>query len=343
MKNLFLISLLSLLVFASCKNDDWSFPDYKYQAAYFAYQSPVRTLVFGDYIYDNSQDTVGKFQIMATMSGVYENTVNRTLNVEVDPSLCNNLRFESATGDTVYALPSDYYTLLDNKIVIPSGKIYGGVTVQLNDKFFDDPRSIKNSFVVPLKITSAVNIDTILMGKSEKENPDPRVTADWTYAPKFYTLYAVKYINRWHGTYLRRGIDVADGTKLTVDTSYVYHAPYVEKDQLCKAVTVDKNTVSVSLNSKKKGNISLPFTMLLKFSDTNQYNCTIVSPTNASYTISGTGQFVKNGDMWGNEKRNVLHLKYTVNFQNTTHTLTDTLVIRDRGVAFETFNPVVVK
>ena len=47
--------------------------------------------------------------------------------------------------------------------------------------------------------------------------------------------------------------------------------------------------------------------------------------------------------MWGNEKRDVMHLKYQVDFGTTTHNFTDTLVMRDRGVKFETFTPFIVQ
>jgi hypothetical protein len=73
----------------------------------------------------------------------------------------------------------------------------------------------------------------------------------------------------------------------------------------------------------------------------NNGKCTVSAPATASYTVSGNGQFVKKGDMWGNEKRDVLHLKYQVIFGTTTHNLTDTLVMRDRAVKFETFTPLV--
>jgi hypothetical protein len=53
-------------------------------------------------------------------------------------------------------------------------------------------------------------------------------------------------------------------------------------------------------------------------------------------------QFVRNGDEWGGKKRNVLHLQYKVEFANSTHEFADTLVIRDRGVKMETFQPVYV-
>ena len=38
-----------------------------------------------------------------------------------------------------------------------------------------------------------------------------------------------------------------------------------------------------------------------------------------------------------------MHLNYQVNFATTTHNFTDTLVMRDRGVKFETFTPVIAQ
>jgi hypothetical protein len=41
--------------------------------------------------------------------------------------------------------------------------------------------------------------------------------------------------------------------------------------------------------------------LVLDFDNTGK--CTVSGPAAASYTLSGTGQFVKKGDMWGNEKK----------------------------------------
>jgi hypothetical protein len=79
--------------------------------------------------------------------------------------------------------------------------------------------------------------------------------------------------------------------------------------------------------------------MILKFD--NQGKCTITNPATAAYTITGNGSFVKKADNWGNQPRDVLYLQYQVNFATTTHTIKDTIVLRDRGVKMETFNPVV--
>ncbi len=342
MKRAFLISSVLFITLAAC-NKDWSFPDYKYSTVYFAYQAPVRTLVLGKDIYDNTLDNQHKCMIMVSMGGVYENKKDVMVDVVVDTSLAGRLKFESATGDTVLAMPDNYYTLPAKKqIVIPAGKVMGGMEVQLTDAFFQDPRSIKNTFVIPLKITSVQNADSILSGKSDRPSPDRRKLGDWVIPPKDYILFAVKYINPYHGSYLRRGIDEVKGAggNTALDTTVVYHATYVEKDEVCKAVTTTLDEVSMSLNAKIKGNVNVPFQMILKFD--SQGNCTITNPPSASYTLTGNGEFVKDGDMWGNEKRDVLRLKYQIDFGTTVHSLTDTIVARDRGVKLETFNPFVV-
>ena len=174
MKRVLIISAILLSVITAC-NKKWEFPDYKYSTVYFAYQSPVRTLVFGEDIIDNTLDNQKKCLIMATMGGVYENKKDVTLSVVVDNTLAQRLKFGSASGSDVIAMPSNYYTLpQDMKIVIPRGKVIGGIEVQLTDAFFADPRSIKNTFVIPMRINSVVNADSVLRGSTTKSTPDPR-------------------------------------------------------------------------------------------------------------------------------------------------------------------------
>jgi hypothetical protein len=341
MKRAFLISVILLSILTAC-NKEWQFPDYKYTTVYFPYQSPVRTLVLGEDIIDNTLDNQHKFQIMATMGGVYENKKDVAINVSIDNSLAQNLKFNNANGDAVIAMPDNYYTVpsKDMKISIPSGELMGGVEIQLTDAFFADPRSIKNTFVIPLKIKSVTNADSVLKGQSSLTSPDPRKAADWNTVPKDYILYAVKYINPYHGAYLRRGIDQVKGASgnTALDTTVIYHNTYVEKDEVCNLFTKSLAQDTISLITKNRGNVNAPFGLVLNFD--NGGKCTVSGPASAAYTVTGTGELVKKGDMWGNEKRDVLYLKYSVGFATTTHNLTDTLVLRDRGVKFETFTPV---
>jgi hypothetical protein len=342
MKRVFLIAVVLVSILTAC-NKDWDFPDYKYSTVYFPYQSPVRTLVLGEDIFDNTLDNQHKFLIMATMGGVYENKKDVTLNVSVENALVQRLKFGSANGDTVIAMPSNYYSLpQDMKITIPSGKVMGGIEVQLTDAFFADPRSIKNTFVIPMKINSVSNADSILRGTSTKASPDPRQVGDWGVAPKDYVLYGVKYVNPYHGVYLRRGVDEVKGNNnnTALDTTAVYRNAFIEKDEVVSLFTRSMTQDSISLNAKNKGNTNVPFRLVLNFD--NSGNIAVSGPTPAAYTVAGNGKLVKKGDMWGNEKRDVLHLKYQVIFGTTTHNFTDTLVLRDRGVKFETFTPFVV-
>ncbi|WP_205513596.1 DUF5627 domain-containing protein [Longitalea arenae] len=345
MKKTILLSSIMLVICYACSNKDSVFPDYKYTTVYFPYQSPVKTLVLGEDIFDNSLDNEHKCLIMATMGGVYENKKNVTISVVIDTLLAHRLRFEAATGDHVVPMPDNYYTLPAQKeqtIVIPSGKLMAGLELQLTDAFFQDPRSVKNTFVIPLRITGVVNADSVLSGKSDYKNADRRNAGEWITPPKDYVLYAIKYINSYHGTYLRRGIDHVKGTggNTALDTTVVYRAQYVEKDELCNMVTRSLNEVTVSLKAKNRGNTDLPFQLLLRFD--NQGRCTVTNPAAASYTITGTGELVKKGDMWGNEKRDVLYLQYQADFGATTHSFKDTIVLRDRGVKMETFTPFIV-
>jgi len=341
MKKIIFISLIVFSILTSCKNEDNIFPDYTYTTVYFPYQSPVRTIILGtDYVFDNSADTLHQCTIFATMGGVYSNKTNRTLDVVVDNTLCNKLTYESSTGAAVLPMPSSYYTLASSQIVIPSGSQMGGVKVQLTDAFFADPLAVKNTYVIPLRITKVANADSILSGVSIVPNPNRFIATNWATSPKDYVLFTVKYKNRWDATYLRRGIELGKGNAgvIALDTNIVYHQKSVELDQpVLSAASLSMTQLLMPLNGKNKGNIDVPFSLLMTFDGSG--NCNITNPASAAYTITGSGKYVKNGDKWGGIKRDVLYLKYQVNFGTTTHSMTDTLVMRDRVEKLETFNP----
>jgi hypothetical protein len=80
MKNAIMMLIL-IIGLVACKNQDWNFPDFDYTAGYFPYQYPVRTLVLGKDIFDNSNDNNHKFLISAAFGGVYKNSENREFNI----------------------------------------------------------------------------------------------------------------------------------------------------------------------------------------------------------------------------------------------------------------------
>ena len=339
MKKLIIYLLALGAMFTACENQEWDFPDYDYSTVYFAYQTPVRTLVLGtDYVFDNTLDNEHRCRIMATMGGVYENNNDVTINVEVDNSLCDNLIFGSDSSHSVLAMPAEYYSLAaDRQIVIPAGDLMGGIDVQLTDAFFNDTLSTQNNYVIPLVMTEVTNADSILSGSAAVDSPDRRISSDWASgeAPKNYILYAVKFINPWHATYLRRGVSEVDGA-----FTHSYHEKYVEYDEECSMLTISRNSVSLSLEAMNPDSTTTPFRIVLNFDDNN--NCTVEDPGSGGYSASGSGQYVPDGDSWGGEPRNVLYLDYEVDFGGSLHSFTDTLVLRDRGVKFETFTTTVI-
>ncbi|MEQ1796299.1 MAG: DUF5627 domain-containing protein [Lacibacter sp.] len=320
MKIKLLFALMIVAVLVSC-NKKREFPDYDYQTVYFAYQYPVRTITLGEDIYSTELDNQYKCKIMATMGGVYENKKNITIDFVVDNSLCNGLLF-TAGGAPVTAMPTDFYSLASNKITIPSGSLAGGVEVQLTDAFFADPKAISNNYVIPLRMTAVSNADSILSGKN-------------------FILYAIKFVNPWHGNYLRRGKDEIVGKPgyTALSKTNIRHQQYVEKDEVNKLSTLTLTDLKFPLFFKDVTSTNVDCSLRLKFD--NSGNCTVTSGA-SNVTATGTGKFVKKGEKnsWGNTDRDAIYLNYEIDFAQAHITCVDTLVLRDRAVTMEVFAPV---
>lgn len=360
-KLLFLFTIILPMIFHSCSNQEIEFPDFDYQTVYFAYQYPVRTITLGDDFVNTTMDNEHKFQIMATLGGVYSNKNNVTVNFVVDNSLCAGYHYLS-NGNEIRVMPENYYQLASNTIVIPAGKIAGGVEVQLTDAFFADTLAIGTNYVVPIRMVSIENADSILSGipKPLLTNPRRLVEGDWEIQPKDFVLYAVKYVNPWHGYYLRRGVDVItmDGVTSTV----VRHSQYVEDDQVWKLNTLSLSDLQYPMDYKSRISHDLKFSVKLGFDENLEFT---VSPPPSAYqvndtvrvyniTTTGNGKFIKEGEKnsWGNKDRDAMYLNYNVGYeveisypnsglpvdiQQVTYSTTDTLVLRNRGVGMEVF------
>nr|WP_294929453.1 DUF5627 domain-containing protein [uncultured Flavobacterium sp.] len=364
MKNkIFLMFAIVFISLASCTNQDAEFDNFDHTAVYFAYQFPVRTITLGEDIFDTTLDNQHKCRIIATLGGVYSNDTDVSIDVEVADPLTTGLLFKAA-GDNILPMPSNYYTLLSNKMVIAKGQITGGIDVQLTDAFFADPLAVKNTYVIPLKMTNVVNADSILSGKALVANPNRAIAGDWAVVPKDFIFYAVKYVNPWHGFYLRRGKDVV--TRDNSTTTEERKKEYVEYDEVVKLSTLSLSKLVYPIsNYKTKYGINLNLKVDITL-DQNE-KC-ILNEREASYQLndsttvynisaSGTGSFVKKGEIksWGNKDRDAMYLDYTVNYtvkttfpvknlpddiQVVKYVTNDILVLRDRGVTAEVFSPV---
>ena len=354
--------VVMLLGFASCHNNDVTFPDFDYQTVYFASQYPVRTVELGkDLFVDNSLDNQHKIEIKATTGGAYSNKNDIYIDYVVDESLCDDLYFKDSDVRVV-AMPTNYYNLASNQIEISSGEILGGVEVQLTDAFFADPKAISTNYVIPLVMKEVSGVDSILSGNPVVDDPDRVNAADWSIKPKDFVLYAVKYVNPWHGNYLRRGVDaITNGSN---SSTVVRHKKYVENDEVTELTTLSFSEVKFMPDGyTNHQGVHLPLPVKFTFNENQECN---VTPERQSIQVNdsvrvynivaqGNGVFVPDGEKnsISGFDRDAIYLDYDVEFEVETtfpklgnapvyevqHYVTkDTLVCRDRGVIPDYFD-----
>lgn len=331
-----LILVAIVLSIVACENQDKEFDDFGATSVYFPFQTPARTLILGNYdLGDNENDNNHRFEIGVTMTGVYTNKKDRKVHFKVAPELL-------ADVENVKALPSSYYTIeTGSPVTIPVGSIKGRILVQLNEQFFNDTLSFaplnQVNYVIPLLITDIEELDTLLVGVPIVSNPSRANAEDWEIPPKDFTLFGIKFINKYHAMYLRRGVDeMTNSANETV--SSVYHDQYVERDELVMLTTTGKNNVELS-NLVRRGEGSSPGNVNIELVFDDDGNCSIRSFGDDAYNVSGSGKFEEDGDIWGGKERDVIHLDYTYTdaANNETHSVKDTLVVRNRNVVFEEF------
>ena len=343
------------LSFASCYNADKDFPDYEGgTTAYFAYQFPVRTVILGNDIYDNTLDNQHKIQIWSTMGGAYGGR-DAYVDIAVDETLCDNLFFTDDGGNAdepVRPMPKEYYTLLDSKIPY-NGDSRGYVEVQLTDAFFNDPKAIANTYVIPLVMTGQKGFDHILTGSPrEGLTPSRTNTEDWDVLAKDYVLYCVKYMNPWQAKYIRRGVDNVtekgvttqvvrkDFSLVNSDLEHYKENPVNQNDEVC-AIHTKNMTQAIFPVSFKTSGASISCNLILTF---NGNQCSITTD-DENVTATGSGEFIEKGTekaeykdyQWGSNngqpvQRDILRLAYDVKFDNKNIQVstTDTLVVQTR-------------
>lgn len=336
MRTKLIILFAVVLAFMACENQDTDFEDYGTTAVYFPFQTPARTLVLGKYDLGlNENDNNHRFEIGVTIAGVYSNKTDRTVHFQLDNSLLSEV-------SNVKTLPPSYYTIeTSSPVTIPAGELKGRIQVQLTDAFFNDTLAFaavnQVNYAIPLVITQIENVDTVLSGLPLVSNPSRVKAEDWEVQPKDYTVFGIKFMNKYQAMYLRRGVDeMTNSTGETV--SSVYRNQYVERDELVMVTTTGKNSVELS-NLIRRGSQSSPGDVNIELLFSEDGNCTIGSFDGDAYNVSGTGQFVEDAGSWGGKEHDAIFLdySYTDAANNESHRVKDTLVVRDRNVVFEEF------
>lgn len=313
-------ALLALMAsFTACENGDQAFDDYEGgTTAYFAYQSPVRTIVLGDDEYDTTLDKAHKLKILATFGGSY-NGRNATVNVAVDNSLCDNLTF--ADGMPVKAMPAEYYQLSTTAFNF-NGGMQGGTEVQLTDAFFNDPDAVKNTYVIPLVMQNQTGFDRIATGTLKEGKTGSRTNASiWETAPRDYVMYCVKYQNKYSGWWL---------------TNHNTSTDNIEKASQVQITTRTLNS-SVYTVEFQEGSKILKADLLLTFDDKER--CTITSLTEG-VKATGSGSWADDGiHSWNNKDRDLMELNAEITFAGgVKKNLNEKLVWWRSGVDKEEFS-----
>lgn len=359
--------MLATLMLSGCTNDDQVFEDFTTQAVYFPLQYPIRTIVLGEDRIDNTIDKEKAFNIGISVSGMYENKTDRTVKFELAPSIFPDV---SLGLDTIYGkdplnverklliLPETHYSMTPTgEVTVPKGSMSGLIRVNLTDAFFEDPKAYTTNYVIPLKITEVSHNFSILTGKKADgllTAPLWYKTSDWAtgFTPKDYTLFAVKFINVWHGTFFQRGVQKKEGV---VDK--IFHKQDIPSDQTAKLETVGLKKATYNRMGEKLTTATANYKSLLTFGDdvNGEGDITVSAAPGTAYTITGTGKYYKSSTAMGKANGWIFDplngqlkgaLTVTLDFTvqglagATLHQFTDTLVFRSNDVKYEEFAPV---
>ena len=335
-KILYLSGILTLLF--SCTNQDIEFDDFAFQAVYFPFQTPVRSLELGDEVTgDNSIDLEHAFSIGVSIGGMYENTKNREVKVSFAPELASNIT--DGSGKKLALLPATYYTATFDKITIPAGSFFGKMRVNLTDAFFNDPLTTSLNYVLPVRITDATG-DSILSGTpvSTVASPDPRIPEHWLVTPKNYVLFGIKYINETHGAYLLRGKRTNTANPQDVVR---YSARFIDDNDMTKLTTssLTENFMSTVGGTNKEG-ANAKYSMKLAFKKAEK-SVTVSQRTASTVVVNGTGKYYSKSDSnaegYNGKKHRTIYLDYTYQDGANSYRVNDSLVFVDTEMKFEEF------
>lgn len=340
MRNILNITLtISFIVLvASCTNQDNSddFEDFTEQNVYFPLQFPVRTIsLIEDSRIDNSIDLERAFSIGVAIGGLRTNEIDRVINIAPAPDLVDGALINERE---MKLMPDNYYSISSSsQITIPAGSFNGTLRVDLTDAFFQDTLALDANYVIPLRIANG-NYD-VLRGVPSVDNPDPRVIEDYEagFSPKDFTLFSVKYINKYDGVYLHKGIDnTLDGPGGNVISSVEYNERFTEDNFLTNMVT---KGLDRSQSDRMGQNTGDGFFMQLNISSDGSIT---IESVEGSAPVTGTGRFVDRDDTdaesWGEETRKTMFIEYEYQNNGEFHQAIDTLIFRNDDTVFEEFS-----
>ncbi len=309
MKKILALIILSVAMI-SCYED--YLVDYPYTATYFYLQQDVRTFVVGEGM---------KFKVGVTMGGVSDNRINRNVSFTLDnslitPQLLAGMKIASqgyikdatAKVTAFQALPANFYTLSNtSKFVIESGWYTGTIDVKADSLAFtaDSVNTTrKATYVLPFKITSCPEIDSILPGKNTN-------------------VIGVMLENKLFGNYWHGGQAVVSGPTINGNINYYTQIPTPE-NRIWNLTSAGPTTL-ICNNFFNNTSYGADTVMILTLKGSKVY---MKSGPDAPFVIT-PGECTYNNAKLLQDRRIYLKYSFTDGAGNT-YNCTDTLRFRNR-------------
>lgn len=297
--------LILLTILSSCYDNYLN--DYPYNSVYFVYQTDVRTLVVGEGM---------KVKIGVTLGGIKENVIDRNVVIAVNNDLitpeilstmkngASYIKDAVSSVNTLLPLPSNYFTLSGNNIVIKAGQHSGSVDLKADSaNFLADAATLIATYAIPVSITQA--------------------EADSVPKSKKYSVIGLKYENMLFGNYWHGGVTtVKDASGNKTNTINYYTTIPTPENKIWKLITVAPNKLTTNGYSEKvtnKGEIVLTL---------DGTNITVSSATGSTVTVEPDASSTFNKARLLQERKIFLSYKYVIG--TDTYYAQDTLTFRNR-------------
>lgn len=169
----------------SCGFDDKEIV-YPYTSALFPYQDYNRNIIVGEGL---------SLEVGITLAGTLDNDRDRAVRYAIDPSLI--------TDGGQAALPPSYYACSDaSQIIVPENSLKGYLHIALDSALFlGDARSLTGEYVLPVRLVSSPDVDSISPGLS-------------------FIRISISYYARQHGYYTYSGEIVRTKDGNTTSAAY---------------------------------------------------------------------------------------------------------------------------
>ncbi len=239
MNKLLKYGIATALLFGATSCYDDVVRENSFSGVYFSKQQPLRTaLADRDGLAECNSIKVG-----VTIAGKLEVDLNDWAIFEIDESLFTNTDlYPSGTG--LVPMPKEYYNLSHESLmsVTKANNFLAEVEVSFTDKFFDDPKAIDAHYAIPFSLIES-SCDSII-------------------STKYYSMVAVKYQSKYHGTYYVQGYTASLDGAGEITAIKRYSEPNLSKNETREIATVSRRKVSrlgqsLTLNNEQVDNGSV--------------------------------------------------------------------------------------